>query len=95
MAYDPQRDLGRRDVVHPRGSVLHLGRRIQQLREHHETLSLTSALDVAHRVRDTQFSRPAYQALAVDTYLSKLVPGTYAGLYNPSGRVRTQAHAVP
>ncbi|KAF9807690.1 hypothetical protein IEO21_08104 [Rhodonia placenta] len=32
------------------------------------------------------FSRPAYQELAVDTYLSKLVPGTYAGLYNPSGR---------
>lgn len=32
------------------------------------------------------FPRPSYQNSAVEAYLSKLAPGTYAGLYNPNGR---------
>ncbi|KZT68037.1 tripeptidyl peptidase A [Daedalea quercina L-15889] len=32
------------------------------------------------------FSRPYYQEAAVTKYLSELAPGTYAGLYNASGR---------
>ncbi|EKM59772.1 uncharacterized protein PHACADRAFT_250501 [Phanerochaete carnosa HHB-10118-sp] len=32
------------------------------------------------------FSRPSYQAAAVPGFLSTLVPGTYAGLFNPNGR---------
>ena len=30
-----------------------------------------------------QFPRPDYQEMAVTTYLEKLAPGTYEGLYNP------------
>ncbi|EIW76307.1 tripeptidyl peptidase A [Coniophora puteana RWD-64-598 SS2] len=32
------------------------------------------------------FARPSYQDSAVEGYLEKLVPGTYEGLYNASGR---------
>ncbi|KAH7905839.1 peptidase S8/S53 domain-containing protein [Hygrophoropsis aurantiaca] len=32
------------------------------------------------------FERPSYQDTAVETYLEKLAPGTYEGLYNPNGR---------
>ncbi|EGO27729.1 hypothetical protein SERLADRAFT_446956 [Serpula lacrymans var. lacrymans S7.9] len=32
------------------------------------------------------FSRPSYQDSAVESFLTKLAPGTYEGLYNPYGR---------
>jgi tripeptidyl-peptidase-1 len=32
------------------------------------------------------FARPAYQESAVSSYLAKLAPGTYEGLYNCTGR---------
>ncbi|KAH7909407.1 peptidase S8/S53 domain-containing protein [Hygrophoropsis aurantiaca] len=42
------------------------------------------------------FLRPDYQEVAVQTYLDKLAPGTYEGLYNPYGRgipdVAAQSH---
>ena len=41
-----------------------------------------------------QFPRPAYQQLAVSKFLENLAPGTYAGLFNPNGRVRRSHRCI-
>ena len=53
-----------------------------------------SVLVRARTRRFTQFPRPEWQNASVTKFLNSLPPGTYSGLFNPNGRVRTHRFSL-